>query len=541
MHRYFAERIDGLPEADAFWEDYSAALFALIDGELRPFADALATVEELRERGVAVAVASSSPRARLDRTLRRAGLADAFAVSVAGDEIEHGKPAPDMFLAAAAEAGRRRRAACAVIEDSAPGVAAGLAAGMRTVAIVRDGEDPARLADAHVVLRALARRRRAAADAQPGPGCGQPPTSVRTTSRRSSSTTTSAGVPGASVPSSGRPASAAGTVLAAASASPSGAPSAWSRRTAASIVSALPASRPVGVADDAALGADGPAAEGERAVARAAAAATASVTSASRPRAAAQATRMRVAGDVMAVGDELHGHVVARERGEGEAGLARRRRPHRVEEVRDGADAAVERGVRLRRRRVGVAGGDERSRARSARRSAPPRRGAPGARVTCATGPAARSRSSRAAVGVAAVLGRVRAEPVRVQERALEVRARGTAARRAPLARASAAATDASAAGHAPSSAAVITVGRYAVTPVASIASPAAAQPSGARAHQVDAAEAVDLQVDEPRRGDPAAARLEPDGGDRAVRRPRRRRERGSRRRARRRRRAAWV
>ena len=154
VHGYFAERIGGLPEAGAFWEDYSAALFALIDGELVAFEDALETVGALRERGVAVAVASSSPRARLDRTLRRAGLAGAFAVSVAGDEIEHGKPAPDMFLAAAERLGVAP-AACAVIEDSAPGVAAGLAAGMRTVAIVRDGEDPARLAGAHVVLRAL--------------------------------------------------------------------------------------------------------------------------------------------------------------------------------------------------------------------------------------------------------------------------------------------------------------------------------------------------------------------------------------------------
>jgi len=154
VHGYFAERIDGFPDAAAFWEEYSAALFALIDGELVAFDDALATVAELRARGVAVAVASSSPRARLDRTLRRAGLAEAFGVSVAGDEIEHGKPAPDMFLAAAAKLGIEP-AACAVIEDSAPGVAAGLAAGMRTVAIVRDGEDSARLGDAHVVLRAL--------------------------------------------------------------------------------------------------------------------------------------------------------------------------------------------------------------------------------------------------------------------------------------------------------------------------------------------------------------------------------------------------
>jgi HAD superfamily hydrolase (TIGR01509 family) len=155
VHGFFAERVPaGLPPAEAFWEDYAGALFALIDTELRPFADALATVEELREGGIAVAVASSSPRARLDRTLQRAGLSGAFAVSVAGDEVEHGKPAPDMFLAAAA-ALRVAPHRCAVIEDSPPGVAAGLAAGMRTVAIARDGEDPARLAGADVVLRSL--------------------------------------------------------------------------------------------------------------------------------------------------------------------------------------------------------------------------------------------------------------------------------------------------------------------------------------------------------------------------------------------------
>ena len=111
----------------------------------------------MRAAGVAVAVASSSPRARLDRTLRRAGLADAFAASVAGDEVEHGKPAPDMFLEAAARLGVAP-ARCAAIEDSPPGVAAGLAAGMRTVAIARDPVAADGLGAAHVVLRALSAR-----------------------------------------------------------------------------------------------------------------------------------------------------------------------------------------------------------------------------------------------------------------------------------------------------------------------------------------------------------------------------------------------
>ena len=154
VHEFFAQRIQGLEAPDAFWEGYAGRLFDLIDTELEPFADALATVSGLAARGVAVAVASSSPRARLDRTLARAGLADAFAVSVAGDEIAHGKPAPDMFLAAAERLGVEPRR-CAVIEDSAPGVAAGLAAGMTTVGIARADGDAAALAGAHLVLREL--------------------------------------------------------------------------------------------------------------------------------------------------------------------------------------------------------------------------------------------------------------------------------------------------------------------------------------------------------------------------------------------------
>ena len=99
-------------------------------------------------------MASSSARRRLDRTLARAGLAGAFAVTVAGDEVDHGKPAPDMFLAAAARLGVAP-ARCAAIEDTGPGVAAGLAAGMRTIAVARDGAPGPGLEAAHAVLDRL--------------------------------------------------------------------------------------------------------------------------------------------------------------------------------------------------------------------------------------------------------------------------------------------------------------------------------------------------------------------------------------------------
>ena len=150
VHAFFAARA-ALPAADEFWNELSAELYELIDADLEPFDDAVNAARELRARGVPVAVASSSFRDRLHRTLSRAGLLDAFDAVVAGDEVEHGKPAPDMFLLAAERLGVEP-AACVVVEDSPPGVQAGLAAGMITLAVCRVPGTEATLAGAHRVL-----------------------------------------------------------------------------------------------------------------------------------------------------------------------------------------------------------------------------------------------------------------------------------------------------------------------------------------------------------------------------------------------------
>jgi len=147
-HAYLAERV-ALPDAAALWPELSRELFALIDARLVPFADAVDALAELRERGVRVAVASSSPRERLDRTLARVGLS--FAVTIAGDEVEHGKPAPDMFLLAAERLGVAP-ARCVAVEDSPPGVAAGRAAGMPTLGVCRVPGTEATLAAADRVV-----------------------------------------------------------------------------------------------------------------------------------------------------------------------------------------------------------------------------------------------------------------------------------------------------------------------------------------------------------------------------------------------------
>jgi beta-phosphoglucomutase-like phosphatase (HAD superfamily) len=79
-------------------------------------------------------VASSSSRELIDLTLALSGLDAYFAFSVSSEEVEHGKPAPDVYLAAAEglEAAPR---ACVAVEDSTNGLIAARAARMRVIAI----------------------------------------------------------------------------------------------------------------------------------------------------------------------------------------------------------------------------------------------------------------------------------------------------------------------------------------------------------------------------------------------------------------------
>ncbi len=83
-----------------------------------------------------MAVASSSPRQRLDRALAATGLRKYFEFTVAGDEVGKGKPAPDLFLAAAAGL-EAEPETCFAVEDSPVGIEAARAAGMTVVAVER--------------------------------------------------------------------------------------------------------------------------------------------------------------------------------------------------------------------------------------------------------------------------------------------------------------------------------------------------------------------------------------------------------------------
>ncbi len=84
-------------------------------------------------------VASSSTPERLRHSLKLTGLWDRFAPNVfSATQVARGKPAPDLFLFAAASMGADP-SACLVIEDSVPGVQAAVAAGMRVVGFTGGG------------------------------------------------------------------------------------------------------------------------------------------------------------------------------------------------------------------------------------------------------------------------------------------------------------------------------------------------------------------------------------------------------------------
>ena len=106
----------------------------LIDG-------AVAAVERLAAR-FPLALASSSNRPLIDVVLATAGLARAFRATVSSEEVPHGKPAPDVFLEAARRLGVPPDR-CAAIEDSANGLRAAHAAGMRVIALPNPHYPPA--------------------------------------------------------------------------------------------------------------------------------------------------------------------------------------------------------------------------------------------------------------------------------------------------------------------------------------------------------------------------------------------------------------
>lgn len=123
----------GHPVPSTFLPDLDARTREVFERELQPIPGVASLLDALARASIPSAVASSGSHEKIRTSLALTGLAGHFGERVfSASEVQSGKPAPDLFLHAAARMGVPPRSAV-VIEDSGPGVRAGVAAGMRVL------------------------------------------------------------------------------------------------------------------------------------------------------------------------------------------------------------------------------------------------------------------------------------------------------------------------------------------------------------------------------------------------------------------------
>ena len=145
---YFADRL-GMPRERG--PHLVSEMLELMHERVRRAVDARPGAVELVARlrrldGVALGLASNSPRYLVDDALATAGMSDVFGVIVTSDDVERAKPAPDIYLLACERLGVTPAEAVA-LEDSASGIAAAKAAGLTVIGVPQYAETDATAAD----------------------------------------------------------------------------------------------------------------------------------------------------------------------------------------------------------------------------------------------------------------------------------------------------------------------------------------------------------------------------------------------------------
>ncbi len=127
--------IVGLPvRMDSYLADFNDVLVECLR-QLRPtLPGVVPLLDELERRDVPFAVATSSIQPWYDAVMESTGLTGRFPAAVTADQIEHPKPAPDIYLRAADLLGVPARA-CTAVEDTIPGIASAKAAGMYAIQV----------------------------------------------------------------------------------------------------------------------------------------------------------------------------------------------------------------------------------------------------------------------------------------------------------------------------------------------------------------------------------------------------------------------
>lgn len=117
----------------------------------QPIKGITALLQSLKENNIKTAVASSSTPQFIFTMIEKAGLTGWFDLYISGDQVPQGKPAPDIFLETARQLFVKPDE-CIVIEDSANGVKAAVAAGMKCVGFRNPNSGDQDISPAHLII-----------------------------------------------------------------------------------------------------------------------------------------------------------------------------------------------------------------------------------------------------------------------------------------------------------------------------------------------------------------------------------------------------
>lgn len=129
-------------------------LMHLDEIELEPISGIRELLLELRNNNISIGLASSSPRVFIEAVLQKFTIIDQFSCIVSGEEVDRGKPAPDVYLEAARML-KVKPEDCIVLEDAKHGVKAAKSAGMRCIGFVNPNSGNQDLSEADFTVRSI--------------------------------------------------------------------------------------------------------------------------------------------------------------------------------------------------------------------------------------------------------------------------------------------------------------------------------------------------------------------------------------------------
>lgn len=148
------EELELLETVDVLLGEAETIFEAMLETQLAPMPGLFELLEELEERRLPKAVATSSARPYLERILSRFGLLERFHFTLTAADVTHGKPHPEIYLRAA-ERLKLSPAELMVFEDSETGSKAAAAAGAFVVAVPHDYSRDHNFAHVHHIAEGL--------------------------------------------------------------------------------------------------------------------------------------------------------------------------------------------------------------------------------------------------------------------------------------------------------------------------------------------------------------------------------------------------